>query len=309
MDKVLEVFGAELTWRYAGRPSACLRVTGEDAFSFLQGQFTQELRSAAALPAAYGLWLNQKGKVLADSFVLKEAADLVWIVSFSSSATVIRERLEAYVIADDVVIEDVTAEWQSVAVGGAEAEGWLAREAGGVPAAGEFIRATGGGLVFRGRREARGSFEWLMPVGSTVREGLTTVSTEELERARVAAGIPRVPQDIGPGDLPNEGGLDVGAISYTKGCYLGQEVMARLKAMGTVRRRLVRVRGAGRAAPAVPCALLQGERRAGELRSAVADGAGGFVGLAMVTKLGLDPAALLAPEPGGAGCIELLETP
>ena len=309
MDKVLDVFGPELSWRCAGRPSACLRVTGEDAFSFLQGQFTQELRSSASLAAAYGLWLNQKGKVLADSFVLKEAADLVLIVSFSSSAAVIRERLEAYVIADDVVIEDMTAEWQHVSVGGAEAEAWLAREAGGVPAAGEFIRAVSGGLLFRGRREARVSFEWLLPVGVAVPAGLTMVSGEELDRARVTAGIPRVPQDIGPGDLPNEGGLDAVAISYTKGCYLGQEVMARLKAMGTVRRRLVRVRAAGREAPAVPCALLQGERRAGELRSAVADGSGGFVGLAMVTKLGLDPAALLAPEPGGEGCIELLETP
>lgn len=309
MDKVLTVFGPDLSWLHAGRPSACLRVTGEDAFSFLQGQFTQELRSAAPLAAAYGLWLNQKGKVLADSFVLKEAADLVWIVSFYSSATVIRERLEAYVIADDVVIEDVSAEWRHVSVGGADAESWLAREAGGVPPAGEFIRVAGGGLLFRGRREARVSFEWLAPAGAVVPAGLTMISAEELERARVAAGIPRVPQDIGPGDLPNEGGLDTVAISYTKGCYLGQEVMARLKAMGTVRRRLVRVRAAGREAPVAPCALLQGERRAGELRSAVADGAGGFVGLAMVTKLGLDPAALLAPEPGGEGCIELLDIP
>jgi hypothetical protein len=61
--------------------------------------------------------------------------------------------------------------------------------------------------------------------------------------------------------------------------------------------------------PAVPCALLQGERRVGELRSAAADGAGGFVGLAMVTKLGLNPLVKLAPEPGGDGFVELDELP
>lgn len=310
MDKFHECPASRVTWSGRFRPAACLHVTGEDALSFLQGQFTQELRSSAPAPAAYGLWLNQKGKVLADSFILREATDSVWIISFSSSAAVIRERLEAYVIADDVTLEDVTAEWAGLAVGGPEAEAWLTREAGGVPAEGAFIREEGGGFVFRGHRGPGVSFEWLRPLSApAVPAGLAEVSADDLERMRIAAGIPRVPSDIGVGDLPNEGGLDAVAISYTKGCYLGQEVMARLKAMGTVRRRLVRVRAAGHAPPSVPCALLQGEKRAGELRSAVADGAGGFIGLAMVTKLGLDPAQPLAPEPGGAGLIELVEQP
>jgi len=260
------------------------------------------------LPAAYGLWLNQKGKVLADGFVIIEAPDNVWIVSLFGSALVIRERLEAYIIADDVSITDVTTDWQGLALGGPDAEAWLVREAGGLPAAGEFIRA-GGGFVFNGRRGEGASFEWLAPALMPVPAGLTDVSAEDLERLRIAAAIPRVPQDVGSGDLPNEGGLDAVGISYTKGCYLGQEVMARLKAMGTVRRRLVRVRGGGRMPPSVPAALLQGERRVGELRSVVADGAGGFIGLALVNKLGLDPAALLALEPGGDGFIELIDLP
>jgi folate-binding protein YgfZ len=219
--------------------------------------------------------------------------------------------LGAYVIADDVVITDVTADSQGIALGGPGAEAWLAGVAGEVPPDGEFRRVSGG-FLFRGRREERASFEWVFPAaaGVPVPTGeLTDISVEQGERMRIAAGIPQVPQDIGPGDLPNEGGLDAVAVSYTKGCYLGQEVMARLKAMGTVRRRLVRVRASGRTPPPVPTALLQGEKRVGELRSAVADGAGGFIGLAMVTKLGLDPAALLAPEPGGVGFIELIDLP
>ncbi len=309
MDKFSDFSGARAGWRCPFQPTACLHVTGEDALTFLQGQFTQELRSSAVAPVAYGLWLNQKGKVMADSFVLREAPDSVWIISFFSSATVIRERLEAYVIADDVVIEEVSAAWSGLTVGGPEAEAWLTREAGGVPKAGEFFKVTEGGWVFRGRRGDEPTFEWIRPADAPVPAGLATVSAEAVERLRISAGIPRVPQDIGVGDLPNEGGLDEMGISYTKGCYLGQEVMARLKAMGTVRRRLVRVRGAGRGVPAVPCALLQGEKRAGELRSAVSDGAGGFIGLAMITKLGLDPVAKLAPEPGGDGFIELVELP
>jgi folate-binding protein YgfZ len=209
-----------------------------------------------------------------------------------------------------VVIEDETAAWQGLALGGDGAEAWLGKTAGAVPSAGEFTR-VGGGWVFRGRRDGGTSFEWLRPAAAAVPAlgGLAEIGAEEVERLRIAAGIPLVPRDIGPGELPNEGGLDAVAVSYTKGCYLGQEVMARLKAMGTVRRRLVRVRAGGRLAQVVPTALLQGEKRLGELRSAVADGAGGLIGLALVNKLGLDPTLPLAPEPGGDGFIELVDLP
>ena len=307
-DKFCKNFQPPARWQSHVQPTACLCVRGEDALTFLQGQFTQELRPAVAPPLAYGLWLNQKGKVLADSFVLREAPDRLWVISFSASPAVIRERLEAYIIADDVVVTDETAAWQGLAIGGADVDAWLGGAAGGVPAAGEFIRA-GGGWVFHGRRDGLPSFEWLRPVGTQFPAGLAELTAGELECLRIAAGIPRVPQDIGPGELPNEGDLDAVAVSFTKGCYLGQEVMARLNAMGTVRRRLVRVRALGHTPPCVPTALLQGEKRVGELRSAVADGAGGFIGLALITKLGLDPARLLAPEPGSESFIELIDLP
>lgn len=308
MDKDITNFEEAPVWTSGYRPSAMFHVTGEDAWTFLQGQITQDLRSNTPGLATYGLWLNQKGKVLADSFVLVSAPDDVWLISLQSSAAVIQERLEAYIIADDVVVTDVTADWLGVAIGGPEAAAWLERQSHPLPASGTFVR-DGGGFLFRGRRDGRTSYEWLLPSGSNPPRANVELSAEERERLRIAAGVPCVPQDVGPGDLPNEAGLDADAISYTKGCYLGQEVMARLKAMGTVRRRLVRVRGRGRGVPAVPAALLQGEKRVGELRSAVTDGAEGFIGLAMVSKLGFDASVPLAPEPGGEGFIEVLDQP
>ncbi len=308
-DKIIDIPSTNERWGHGFALGACLHITGGDALSFLQGQFTQELRSSAKGFAAYGLWLNQKGKVLADSFVLRETPESVWIVSFSSKAAVIRERLESYIIADDVVIEDVTDQWSGLAVGGAGGSEWLAGQVGDVlPVAGEFLR-TADGFVFRGRRGADESWEWLRPTGAALPEGLTPLSAEEVERMRIAAGIPAVPTDIGVGELPNEGGLEADAISYTKGCYLGQEVMARLKSMGQLRRKLVRVAADEGPVPAVPCSLLQGEARVGELRSAVTDGAGGFIGLALVTTLRLDAAAPFAPEPGGRAYIRLIDTP
>jgi len=215
------------------RPTCWLRVSGEDAASFLQGQFTNDLRGLAQERAVYGLWLNVKGKVLADSFVLRESENSeFWIGSYFSPATVVRERLESHVIADDVTIEDVTDAWAGVSVLG--------------EAAGELLRHpsnAGSGFVFRGRRERGGSIECVYPIAAgepawlaAVASATGEISIEEMARRRVATGIPAIPADVGSGDLPNEAALEGDAISYTKGCYLGQEVMARLKSMGQVRR-------------------------------------------------------------------------
>jgi hypothetical protein len=130
-----------------------------------------------------------------------------------------------------------------------------------------------------------------------------------MERMRIAARIPAVPADVGPTDLPNEGGLEADAISYTKGCYLGQEVMARLKSMGQVRRRLLRVRGTGASLPALPAPVFRGARQVGELRSAVSDEAAGWIGLAMVSLMHLTPGAELAFAPDSSTALRLIDSP
>lgn len=263
------------------RPACWMRVTGDDAASFLQGQFTNDLRLLSSAGAVYGLWLTLKGKILADSFVLRGGQpNEHWIGSYFSSAAVIRERLESHVIADDVVIEDMTAEWAAVSIVGDAAEDWMK------------IPRTNDCLVFRGRRGPGGSVECVYRVAAgepaevkRTMEAARLLSDEEMTTLRVAAGIPAIPADAGPGDLPNEAGLETDAISYTKGCYLGQEVMARLKAMGQVRRRLVRVHGTEGQVPPRPAPVFSGPRQVGEVRSAVADGAGGWIGLAMLSLI------------------------
>ena len=275
------------------KPAAWLRVNGADAANFLQGQFTQELRGLAAGEARYGLWLSVKGKVLADSFVCRGAEpDEFCIGSYFSPAAVIRDRLESHIIADDVTIEDVTDAWS------------------GVSLLGESAPAPLVGFSFRGRRSREPVMEWVYPRSITAEfAGAREIDAVEMTRRRIEAGIPAVPVDIGPGDLPNEGGLEADAISFTKGCYLGQEVMARLKSMGQVRRRLLRVHGTGAGAPAPPAPLFLGARQVGELRSAIDDEAGGFLGLAMLSLLHLTPEAALAFAPDAAPVVRLIDAP
>ena len=277
---------------YRGKTSAVLRVTGEDAANFLQGQFTNDLRGLTSGGAVYGLWLNQKGKVLADSFVIAGAATgEFWIVSYHSEATALRARLEDYIIADDVSVEDFTSEWTGLTLVGAGMVAW-------------FALAPRVGLSFPGRRTSAETLEWIFPLSELPNAraqlpGWAEIDDLAMERGRIAAAIASVPADIGPADLPGEAGLEPATISYTKGCYLGQEVMARLKSMGQVRRRLQRVRGPG-AAPQSTAALWQGGRQVGQLRSAVDLAEGGFIGLAMVSLVSWQPAQPLALEVAGA---------
>lgn len=258
---------------------------------------------------AFGLWLNQKGRVLADSYALRIGEQEVWLFSQASAATVIRERLEAYIIADDVLIDDFTSSWRGLVLVGEDAKAWLSIQVGGaLPDAGEF-RRIGEGFVFRGWRGEGETWEWLSPEPFPGADDLPELSGSDMERLRIVAGIPLVPVDIGPGELPNEGGLDATAVSYTKGCYLGQEVMARLKAMGKVRRRLMRVAGSGPAPEPLPAPLYQGAKKVGELRSLAPTGEGRFAGLALCTLLGLVPEIPLSGSAEAPGNIQLLDTP
>jgi folate-binding protein YgfZ len=284
------------------RPACWLRVTGEDAFTFLQGQLTNDLRRLEEAQVVYGLWLTLKGKVLADSFVLKGVSTgEFWVGSYFSPAAVIRERLESHVIADDVVIDDVTGAWAGTCLLGMK-----------LPAEGGS--GSSSGFLFPGRRSDETDFECVYPVekgepAEVASMVVPIVDRNEMERRRIAAGIPSVPVDVGPADLPNEAGLEETAISYTKGCYLGQEVMARLKSMGQVRRRLWRVRGDGTEWPALPAAVFAGSRHVGELRSAAGDGSGGWLGLAMVTLMHVAPGAELSFAAGGAPKLRLNASP
>jgi folate-binding Fe-S cluster repair protein YgfZ len=118
--------------------------------TFLQGQFTNDLRNLLPRQSVYGLWLDRKGRVIADSHVLRadDGPDF-WIASVSSPALAVKQRLEDFIVADDVAIEDATGSWLGVALIGAGVEEWCAAE-------------SRPGLVFPGRpRPEPGNLEWI----------------------------------------------------------------------------------------------------------------------------------------------------
>jgi tRNA-modifying protein YgfZ len=239
--------------------------------------------------ARLALWLDRKGKIMAESWILKDAGSAWWLWSPHGDGAALRARLEEYLIADELTVSDFGAEgWEQHTLRGAAAEGF-----GPPPAPGTW-RSVGGGLLIAGRRGQPAWLDWLLPTAGAEQalaavglSGQAAEDEEELTRERLAAGVPAIPSELGPSDLPQEAGLEALAVSFTKGCYLGQEVMARLHAMGTARRRMVRVSGEG-PPPTPGTPLTQDGRELGELRAAVAESGGaGWLGLAMLKRLGL----------------------
>lgn len=294
---------------YSYQPAAFLKVTGDDAEAFLQGQFTNELRQPRNA-SVYGLWLNQKGKVLADSYVLKRKDKEFAVVSVSSSAAVIQARLEEYIVADDVTLADETTQVHALAVSGKRGGELIRVGLGVVPVPGQFLQRDEL-MLFSGRRSRDENYELLgsETVVADARHKLLAwggreVAADEMEFMRISAGMPSIPQDIGPGDLPNEGGLEDEAVSFTKGCYLGQEVMARLKNMGQIRRRLHVIEGPG-AAPVASAPLYQGEKQVGQIRS-VASHEDKFVAFAMLSLVNLEPGAGLSLAPKAAPTVRIV---
>jgi folate-binding protein YgfZ len=197
---------------------AVVRVTGEDAAVFLQGQCAADLRAAALTDA---LWLNRKGRILAHTVIAKEADGSFLLLCPHLPATELIALVTGNVIADDVVATDEAALWSKWVVWGAAPD-------------------IAGAQAWPTRRFGVEAWDVLAPVGACPpgERGMLA----ELEARRIVAGVPAVPADGGAGEFPQECGLDAW-VSHTKGCYLGQEVMARIQSMGSLRRILRRVRG------------------------------------------------------------------
>jgi folate-binding protein YgfZ len=272
---------------YEYQLAAHLLVTDEDAADFLQSQFSNELRPFEAGRCTYGLWLDVKGRVVADGYILCEGPERFRILSEFSPAAVIAEKLECHIIADDVVVETLPA-CAALSLVGAGSGAVLFALGIEPPHAGTFSRGAGAS-IFAGRRSLQPSFELLFESQSDaaafkarlVGQSVAIVSAGRIQEERLAAGIPSIPIEIGPADLPGEGGLIEDAVSLTKGCYLGQEVVARMHNLGRPQRGLFRLRGSGEA-PVCPIALYNGEsKKVGELRSAFSQGSA-WLGVALL---------------------------
>jgi len=205
---------------------AAIRVTGEDARTWINGQVTNDVGRTEKGDAVYALAVDTKGKIASDLWALDLGGDRFDLV-------VPRDRLEPLLAHLDkyVVMEDVELEGREVTVVSAQGprhaeldlEGFACDRLG-----------AGGTDVLDGDLAAA--------VEAARRLGGGEVSEEAWELARLRAGRPALGADFDEKTLPQEAGLRELAVSFTKGCYVGQEVVCMLENRGQLRRRLVQAR-------------------------------------------------------------------
>lgn len=176
------------------------------------------------------------------------------------------EMFNRHIIADDVEIGDVTSHWKLLSVPAFCAGVLLAQRPRDLLPAGFITEAEG--YLFSGHRLGPNTLEYLIPEETHLPIEFKPISIETAEKRRIEAGIPSIPRDIPPGRFnPIEAGLHQ-ALCFEKGCFLGQEVVARVHRLQRVSRRLVRISTGDLPLPVdVPFPLKDREKEVGELTS------------------------------------------
>lgn len=207
-------------------------VTGSDRIRFLNGQMTQNVKKVDQEGAWYTCITNVKGKIQFDAHLHAEE-NSVWLDSEPDTQETLFLRLDRYLIADDVEIQDVTEAWDLWHVQGNDAASLLSG-ALPLPANAKFRRNTRipqkQGLDLWIPREA----QWQPPQNATL------LGASDFENWRILSGVPRFPQELNEQHFPQEAGLENSTMDFHKGCYQGQEILSRIKMTGKMPFQLVR---------------------------------------------------------------------
>ena len=204
---------------------AKLRVTGADRFRFINGQITNDLRKLSETAAIEACVLNTKGKLNAHIFITALGDDFL-IDAEPELRETLRARLERYIIADDVQIEDVTDEFSLFHV--------LTKES----------PALKSGRIVSARRFATIGWDvWSDSAGhDSARHELASaylfIDSAAADVMRIEQGLPRWGRELTDEIIPIEANLEQRTIDYQKGCYIGQEVISRIKMSGQTNKRL-----------------------------------------------------------------------
>ena len=271
-------------------------VEGEDRQTFLQGLISNDTRRVSEAQAVFSAFLTPQGKFLHD-FSVAEVQDRYLLDPEAERRADLIKRLSMYRLRSKVKVVDAAADWAVLVFAGPGALSKL----GLAPTAG-LAKPLNGGVVFVDPRlPALGARAFLPRAEAEAiarAAGFSAAPFEQFEDLRVSLGVPSGSRDLVPdkGILLENGFEELNAIDWDKGCYMGQELTARTRYRGLVRKRLLPVEISG-AAPAPGTALMLGDVEAGELRSLSPDGRSG---LAMVRLEHLERARNEGLSAGGA---------
>ena len=256
-----------------------LRLSGPDRATFLHNMVTNDVLALRPRQGCNAVKLTLQGKIEGTMRILCDA-DTLWCDIDPGAAAQVRASLERHRIMEDVAIQDVTDEWVLLAVQGPDAAQVLAalgadpRELVQPLQHAQFTVNDVSVRVTRLDHCGEGGFDVWVPAASAaivwrafLAAGGRAVGLRALDVRRIEAGIPWFGSELTSEYFPMEAGLETGWISYTKGCYLGQETISRLHHLGHVNRLLCGIVPEGDAAPAPGDALLAVAKRVGTVTS------------------------------------------
>ena len=280
-----------------------LVISGPEAAEYLQGQLTNDTEALEPGDGVYAALLDRKGHMQGDMRVLRpgEEPDL-WLDTESEAIDAVRRHLAMYKIGRQVEVADVSEERailsligpRAVEIAGSAPLPENACEAVTIGGAKCLAVGTGAGIdVFAPAAERDRVWEALLAAGAA------EVSSEAAEILRIENGRPRFGAEMGTETMPAEAGIVEQAVSFTKGCYIGQETVARLHYKGKPNRHL---RGLKLSAPARPGEPLRlGEKEVGSLGSAAVSPAFGPIGMAILRREAEPGATVAVGEDGVTG--------
>jgi tRNA-modifying protein YgfZ len=285
------------------------KVRGQDAADYLQGQLTNDIEALEPNTGCYAALLDRKGHMQADMRVLRLGTGELWLDTERPAAVVVERHLRTYSVGREVEIEDVSGEWSILSVIGPAAS----EAAGTSPLSPEHAQrsyeregietlavATDMGLDLIVRGEHSRALQDLL-----ARSGAAEVSEDAADILRVESGRPRFGHEMTTATIPQEAGIEGRAVSFTKGCYIGQETVARLHYKGKPNRHL---RGLRLESPVADGdAIVLGDREVGRVGTAVLSPALGPVALAVLRREA-EPGSRVAIGEAGVGA-EVVELP
>ena len=289
-----------------------LTVTGKDRVSFLNGLLTNDLTKLNAETGVHSVLLNSKARVLANLYLYNKDDGLL-VDTDESPAFRVKSILDQFIITEDVQVKDSSDELLQLAVQGPNAADILKVVLGvDVQSLTQFsYKAVGPSLVIARDRTGLGGYDIIVPrdeaeavwQGFLLKGGdhVAPVGLEALEVFRLEKGLPKYGVDVDENTIVLEAGFK-DAISFTKGCYMGQEVVARATHIGRVNKNLVQLEIDAKTPPGPKSILMSDGKEAGFLTSAAfSPGRGKVVGLGYVQRdLAVEGTRLLV-EAAGSG--------
>jgi folate-binding protein YgfZ len=294
-----------------------IALRGPDRISFLHNLCTNDIRRLTPGQGCEAFLLNAQGKTLAHVYVFAEEEQLV-LDTVPGQGEFLLRHLDRYLIREKVELVPLPNRLDLLFAGPKAAELLARHGVKNLPVEHCAHAPTNGGQFAIRRVDLAGPESWLHSLTSpmvvqiiwnaSIELCATPCGATAFTAARIAAGVPLFGDDITDANLPQEIGRDRQAISFTKGCYLGQETVARIDALGHVNRLLVGLRGTGESA--MPCGL--------ELRAADGKPVGNItstafshrqrrpIALGFVRRAQLAPGAKLTSD---VGEVEVVATP